>query len=94
MDINLAEKASYAKSDFISNMSHEIRTPINSILGMNKMILRESTEPAIQDYAENKDTPVIMLTANVFPGAYEQYAKEGFVDYISKPIDCIKLEKP
>ena len=43
--------------------------------------------------SKNKDTPVIMLTANVFPGAYEQYAKEGFVDYISKPIDCIKLEK-
>lgn len=51
--INRAEKASYAKSDFISNMSHEIRTPINSILGMNEMILRESTEPAIQEYAEN-----------------------------------------
>lgn len=33
--------------------------------------------------AENKDTPIIMLTANVFPGAYEQYAKEGFVDYIN-----------
>lgn len=39
-----AESASRAKSDFLASMSHEIRTPINSILGMNEMILRESRE--------------------------------------------------
>ncbi|WP_407398786.1 response regulator [Treponema sp.] len=48
-----AEKANNAKSDFLSNMSHEIRTPINSILGMNEMILRESKDDAICGYAEN-----------------------------------------
>ena len=46
-----AERANQAKSLFLSNMSHEIRTPINSILGMNEMILRESTEPSVRDYA-------------------------------------------
>jgi signal transduction histidine kinase len=30
----VAEKASAAKSEFLSNMSHEIRTPINAIVGM------------------------------------------------------------
>ncbi len=48
-----ARQASKAKSQFLSNMSHEIRTPINAILGMNEMILRESTEPTILEYAEN-----------------------------------------
>ncbi|MCR5536119.1 MAG: response regulator [Succinivibrio sp.] len=49
----LAEQASQAKSDFLANMSHEIRTPINTILGMNEMILRESSDHKVQRYAEN-----------------------------------------
>lgn len=48
-----AEKASEAKSDFLASMSHEIRTPINAVIGMNEMILRESTEDAILSYAHN-----------------------------------------
>ncbi len=39
-----AESANRAKSDFLANMSHEIRTPINAVLGMNKMIVRESAK--------------------------------------------------
>lgn len=42
---------SEAKGRFLANMSHEIRTPINAIIGMNTMILRESKEPAIAEYA-------------------------------------------
>ena len=34
-------------------MSHEIRTPINAVLGMNEMILRESNDKDILDYAAN-----------------------------------------
>ena len=48
-----AENASKAKSVFLSSMSHEIRTPINAVLGMNEMILRESSEPNIIEYSEN-----------------------------------------
>ena len=40
----------------------------------------------------NKDTPVIMLTANVVSGAEEEYKKIGFVDYLSKPIHGEDLE--
>ncbi len=36
-----AERANSAKSRFLANMSHEIRTPINTIMGMDEMILRE-----------------------------------------------------
>lgn len=48
-----AEKANHAKSDFLANMSHEIRTPINAVIGMNEMILRESKEENIREYASN-----------------------------------------
>ncbi len=48
-----ALQASKTKSDFLSNMSHEIRTPINAILGMDEMILRESKDENISEYAEN-----------------------------------------
>ena len=33
-----AEKASNAKSDFLSSMSHELRTPLNAIVGLSQMI--------------------------------------------------------
>ena len=47
----LATNASRQKSQFLANMSHEIRTPINSIVGMDEMILRESKDVSIKNYA-------------------------------------------
>lgn len=52
-DLEIAKKSNEAKSNFLSNMSHEIRTPINAILGMNEMILRESTDKQVTEYAAN-----------------------------------------
>ena len=49
----IAEEANHAKSDFLANMSHEIRTPINAVIGMNEMILRESDEGKVLEYATN-----------------------------------------
>ena len=46
-----AERANSAKSRFLANMSHEIRTPINTIMGMDEMILRENASPVVIDYA-------------------------------------------
>lgn len=34
----------------------------------------------------NKRIPIIMLTANAISGAKEEYIKEGFTDYLSKPV--------
>ena len=36
-----AKSASRAKSQFLSRMSHEIRTPINTIIGLDSIILRD-----------------------------------------------------
>lgn len=50
---DMADAANKAKSNFLANMSHEIRTPINTILGMDEIIIREATEKPIIGYAEN-----------------------------------------
>ena len=46
-----AQIATEAKSNFLANMSHEIRTPINTIMGMDEMILRETSEQVVEEYA-------------------------------------------
>ena len=51
-----------AKTKFLANMSHEIRTPINSILGMNEMILRENKDNVIDEYAQNVRSSGRMLS--------------------------------
>lgn len=58
-----ALQATRSKSDFLSNMSHEIRTPINSILGMNEMILRECKDEEILNYAATVEQSGRLLLA-------------------------------
>jgi signal transduction histidine kinase/FixJ family two-component response regulator len=41
----------------------------------------------------NFNTPVVALTANAVLGARQLYIDEGFNDYISKPIDTVRLEQ-
>jgi CheY-like chemotaxis protein/nitrogen-specific signal transduction histidine kinase len=41
----VAEKASLAKSDFLSSMSHELRSPLNAILGFAQLMQSESPRP-------------------------------------------------
>lgn len=41
----------------------------------------------------NYNTPVVALTANAVLGARQLYIDEGFSDYISKPIDTVRLEQ-
>lgn len=50
-----ADTANKAKTNFLANMSHEIRTPITAVLGMNELIMRESGESAIKQYAKDVD---------------------------------------
>jgi len=38
-----AERASQAKSEFLSRMSHELRTPLNAILGFSQLLALERT---------------------------------------------------
>ena len=40
-----AERASKAKTDFLSNMSHDIRTPMNAIIGITALMKNELHQP-------------------------------------------------
>ncbi|MCI8358778.1 MAG: response regulator [Lachnospiraceae bacterium] len=58
-----ARKASRARDVFLANMSHEIRTPINTMLGLNELILRESQDETIRGYAlDIKQAGTILLS--------------------------------
>lgn len=45
-----AEKASLAKTEFLTNMSHEIRTPMNSIIGMTELAIELTTSKEQKEY--------------------------------------------
>ena len=57
------EELNQAQNRFFSSMSHEIRTPINTIIGLNEMILRETTSDEIAADAKDIQTASKMLLA-------------------------------
>lgn len=51
--LNLAERASSAKSEFLARMSHEMRTPMNAIIGLLSLAKHECEDkPLLLDYLE------------------------------------------
>ena len=98
--------ASESESRFLANMSHEIRTPINAILGFNAMILRESGEEDIREYAasiENAGNTLLALIkdildiARVESGKMEltpvEYDLFGMIENVRRMMDVKATEK-
>jgi len=55
------EELSRSQNQFFSSMSHEIRTPINTIIGLNEMILRENISEEVNENAVNIQAASKML---------------------------------
>lgn len=77
-----AERANSAKSRFLANMSHEIRTPINTIMGMDEMILREDSSNVPQGYFMS----VINYALDI------RNATESLLGLINDLLDISKIE--
>ncbi|MCR5735225.1 MAG: response regulator [Lachnospiraceae bacterium] len=77
-----AERANSAKSRFLANMSHEIRTPINTIMGMNELILRE----------EAKDVPKSYYMSIVNYSLDIQNASRTLLELVNGVLDLSKIE--
>lgn len=59
------EEASNSKNASFARISHEIRTPINTIVGLNEMILRENPKGTTAEYAQNIKSASKMLLSLV-----------------------------
>lgn len=59
------EQIARSKDNFFANMSHEIRTPINTIIGLNEMILREDISDEIAENAINIQNASKMLLTTI-----------------------------
>ena len=77
-----AERANSAKSRFLANMSHEIRTPINTIMGMDEMILREEPTDVPKEYFMS----VVNYALDI------RKASESLLGLINDLLDMSKIE--
>lgn len=77
-----AERANTAKSRFLANMSHEIRTPINTIMGMDEMILREDKNEPKSRYA----SAVLGYAVSI------KRASESLLGLVNDILDLSKIE--
>ena len=80
-----------AKSQFLAQMSHEIRTPINAVLGMNEMILAESSDPDILDYAASIQSAGRTLLALINSILDFSKIEDGKMEIIPAKYDTLSL---
>ena len=77
-----AENANSAKTRFLANISHEIRTPINTIMGMNEMLMREDAANVPKGYFLS----VMNYSLDI------RNASESLLSLINELLDMSKIE--
>lgn len=88
-----AEKANAAKSEFLFNMSHDIRTPMNALLGYNRLMKKDLTDPKLLDYQEKIEQSgnlLLSIINNVLDMARIESGKLDIDENYSKVGDILK----
>lgn len=78
--------------DKIKTISYDIIFMDQRMPGMDGTETLHAMKALTRDENHSYGAPVIILTANVVAGAREEFISEGFNDYLSKPVDALKLE--
>ena len=86
-----AEKANKDKEHFLSNMSHQIRTPLNAIIGLDEMLLRESKEANVRDYASKMKESSDLLLATIEDILDFSKIESGDLDIVEKEYDVVEM---
>ena len=96
-----AERANFAKSEFMSRMSHELRTPLNSVLGFAQILEMELTSPdelEMVGYIHNSGKYILDLINEVLDISR---IESGHITVMIEPIamkdlesECIEIVKP
>nr|WP_162255169.1 ATP-binding protein [Rhizobacter sp. Root1221] len=78
-DKETAERASRAKSEFLSRVSHELRTPLNGILGFAQLMTLDRVHPLAPDQARRLDSVM--------------HAGHHLLDLINDVLDLARIEQ-
>ncbi|MBE5872238.1 MAG: DegV family EDD domain-containing protein [Lachnospiraceae bacterium] len=81
------EELGKVQNRFFSSMSHEIRTPINTIIGLNEMILREEISDEVAEDARNIETAGKMLLQLINDILDMSKIEAGKMEITSVPFD-------
>ncbi|MCR8556575.1 response regulator [Mucilaginibacter sp. BJC16-A38] len=88
-----AEKASLAKSEFLSIISHEIRTPLNAVIGMGHLLLKNNPRADQVDNLETLKTSSDNLLVLINDILDFNKIEAGKLDLEESPFSIKKLVK-
>ncbi|MCR5289081.1 MAG: response regulator [Treponema sp.] len=97
-----AEKANKSKTQFLENISYEIRTPLTTVIGMNELVLRESTQELVRQYASHTIHAGYVLQnlvsdivdfANIDSGSIEILEREYSLGQLLCDVELLCIEK-
>jgi len=78
-----AEKASQAKSQFLSSMSHELRTPMNAILGYSELLKEDLQAP---EFSTEYVADMLQYVSNILQAGWH------LLELINKVLDLTRIE--